>query len=592
MSAHAKPPLGAHLHKHGASFRVWAPFAERVAVTGSFNNWSHTPLTSLNDGTWTIEIDGVEAGQEYKFVIFNGEQVLYKNDPRSLQLTTSSGGTSIVVDESFDWGDDAFEMPTRNKQVVYEMHIGTFYRPDPAMTGTFDDAAEKLDYLQNLGINVIELMPVSSMTSDRGWGYATDYIYAIESLYGGRRGLLEFVKAAHQRGIGVVLDVVYNHFGPDPNGLDLWRFDGWGENDKGGIYFYNDDRSETPWGQTRPDFGRTEVQDYILDSITMWMTDCRIDGLRVDSTIYIRNIKGWNNDPEHDIPEGWHILQRLTELARKINPNALLIAEDVGGNEYITMPKDAGGAGFGAQWELGLPGVLRGILGATEDYQRDMSNVCQILTSSFNGDPFQRVLFSDSHDSAANGGARLSELITPGNPTSVYARKRSLIASALVLTAPGTPMLFQGQEFIEGGSFNDWQAVDWKKSVTFAGIMQAHSHLIALRKNAHDNTNGLCGPHINIMHTDWDNKVLAYHRWENGGPGDDTVVILNFSNKTHQEYRLHFPHEGTWHVRFNSSWSGYSADFKDLPLDSIEAGQDGASVKLAPYAVLILSQDT
>lgn len=591
MSTHAKFPLGAHLHKHGASFRVWAPFAEKVAVTGSFNNWSHALMNNDGDGTWSIDIEGVEAGQEYKFVIFNGDKVLYRNDPRSLQLTTSSGGTSIIVDESFDWENDKCNPPPLNQQVIYEMHVGTFFRPDPAQTGTFDDASKKLDYLKNLGVNVIELMPVSSMTADRGWGYATDYIYAIESLYGGRRGLLDFIKAAHQRGIGVVLDVVYNHFGPDPNGLDLWQFDGWGENGKGGIYFYNDDRSETPWGETRPDFGRREVQEYILDSITMWMTDCHIDGLRVDSTIYIRNIKGWDNDTTHDIPEGWYILQKLTNLARKINPKAILIAEDVGSNEHITHPAADGGAGFGAQWELGFPSVLRGVLGATEDHHRDLQEITNLLLGKFNGDAFRRVVFSDSHDSAANGGARLSEAITPGNPTSVYARKRTLLASALILTAPGIPMLFQGQEFMEGGSFNDWQALNWDKAETFKGVIDAHAHLIALRLNRHGNTAGLCGQSINILHTDWDNRVLAYHRWENGGKGDDTIVILNFSNKTLSDYRLHLPRDGAWVVRFNSSWSGYSPDFKDVPLDSVEMEAKGAAIKLAPYGILILSQD-
>lgn len=590
MSARPKT-LGAHLHKQGVMFRVWAPFAERVFVTGSFNDWSRAELESEQGGYWSVDVRHAVAGQEYKFIILNGGKELFRNDPHSLQLTTSSGGTSVIADTAFEWEDDSFTAPPIEQQVLYELHVGTFYRPDPSLTGTFDDVAQKLDYLAGLGVNMIELMPVNSMSSDRGWGYAIDYIYAIESLYGGRRGLLELIKAAHKRGIGVVLDVVYNHFGPDPAGLDLWQFDGWSQNGKGGIYFFNDERAETPWGDTRPDFGRSEVQDYILGSVAMWMTDCHIDGLRVDSTIYIRNLRGNNDDPANDIPEGWRLLQRLTEVAREVNPSVVLIAEDVGQNDYLTMPTSAGGAGFGAQWEMTFPEVLRRSLGALEDTQRDLSAVCGLLTKTFNGDPFQRIIYSDSHDSAANGGARLNEIISPGNPASLFARKRSLLASALVLTSPGRPMLFQGQEFMQGGSFNDWQGLDWESAEHYSGIIKAHQDLIALRKNSFQKTGGLSGPHINILHTDWNNNVLAYHRWGNGGPGDDTVVIMNFNNRVHTEYRINFPYNGIWHVRFNSSWSGYSPDFKDVELETVEVGPEGTVIRLAPYSVLIFSQE-
>lgn len=593
MSKTDNKQLGAVVRRGGVFFRVWAPFANAVAVTGSFNDWGREPMQSEDNGYWNVEVKGALPGQEYKYIIINGEQELFRNDPRAMQMTTTTGGCSVIADTSFDWEDIEFAAPSLNQQVLYEMHVGTFHRPDPSTSGTFNDAIEKLDYLQDLGVNMIELMPVASMSSDRGWGYAPDYIYAVESMYGGRNGLLEFVKEAHRRGIGVVLDVVYNHFGPDQTSLDVWCFDGWNQDGKGGIYFYNDWRATTPWGDTRPDYGRQEVQDYILDNVAMWMADCRLDGLRVDSTIFIRNVKGNHNDPDNDLPEGWHIMQRLTERARKINPNALLIGEDVGANDYITAPEAAGGAGFTAQWEITFPNVIRAALTATDDTHRDLSGVCAILGKSFNGDAYQRVVYTDSHDTAANGGRRLAEEISPGKPTSVYARKRILLAAALTLTAPGIPMILQGQEFMEGGRFSDWQSLDWDNAETFAGVVLAHRHLIDLRKNVHNNTSGLLGHHINILHNDGNNNVLAYHRWDYGGVGDDTLVVINFNNRTHDEYRIAFPHAGEWRVRFNSSWHGYSGDFKDVPLESVRAGDDtSATIKLAPYSVLIFSQDT
>lgn len=589
MGKTSKKDIGAILHKGHATFRVWAPFAVGVAVTGSFNNWAQTPMASEGDGYWAMDVKKVQAGQEYKFVINTGQWEQYKNDPRSLQVTTNVGN-SVVVDRSFDWHDDGFVPAPPEQQVLYELHIGTFNRSDAAVSGTFQDASEKLDYLADLGINTIELMPISSMPMDRGWGYAVDYMYAIESLYGGHQVFKEFVDAAHQRGIGVVLDVVYNHFGPG-GGLDLWQFDGWSQDNKGGIYFYNDWRSPTPWGDTRPDYGRPEVRQYILDNARMWMQECHLDGLRLDSTGFIRNVYGHNDDPANDIPEAWWLLQEITSMSRKIKPGALLIAEDLGGNEYITKPPAEGGAGFSAQWEVTFPHVLRGALDTPDDAGRNLTDICSALNRCYNGNAFQRVIYSDSHDSASNGGARLNEEIAPGNAGSLYARRRSLLASAIILTAPGIPMLFQGQEFMEGGSFNDWQALDWDKAKTFAGITLAHKHLIALRKNQYGHTRGLAGQSFNILHLNQDSKVLAYHRWDQGGAGDDVIVVINVANRVQKDYWINFPRPGLWHVRFNSDWKGYSRDFKNLETPDIPVDSDSGKLTLAPYSVIILSQE-
>lgn len=589
MSGKHKKDVGVFVRTDGVSFRVWAPFADNVAVTGAFNDWSETPMESEQDGYWSTVVANAEAGQEYKFVIRRGEATYHRNDPRALHLTTAAGN-SVIAERDFDWEGDSFQAVPYEQQVLYEIHVGTFFRPDPAISGTFTDVIAKLDYLANLGINTIELMPIGAMSMDRGWGYAIDYIYAVESLYGGRRGFLEFVKAAHQRGIGVVLDVVYNHFGPDEK-LDLWQFDGWNEDGKGGIYFYNDWRSETPWGNTRPDFGRTEVQQYILDNVGMWMHECHLDGLRVDSTIFIRNAKGWNDAPDTDLPDGWLLLQRINTLVRKINPAAITIAEDVGGNEYITKRISEGGAGFAAQWQLHFPQVLREALWTSDPWHINLDGICEELGKRYNDDAFQRVIFSDSHDSAANGSARLNEVIAPGKADDLFARKQSLIAATLLLTAPGIPMLFQGQEFMEGGSFNDWQALDWDKADTYKGITEAYRRLIRLRKDADGVTAGLLGQNINLFLVDKEKQVIAYHRWLDGGAKDDTVVIINFSDKQYDVYELNFPIDGTWKVRFNSSSRDYGQDLKGIGVADIVTENSRGSLVIPPSCALVLSQD-
>jgi 1,4-alpha-glucan branching enzyme len=153
-------------------------------------------------------------------------------------------------------------------------------------------------------------------------------------------------------------------------------------------------------------------------------------------------------------------------------------------------------------------------------------------------------------------------------------------------------MLLQGQEFLEGGGFNDWQPLEWEKAEKFKGIVQAHAHLIALRKNQHNNTIGLTGQCVNVIHLNEESKVLAYHRWEMGGPGDDVMVIINFTNEQKSNYFVNFPRDGAWQVRFNSAWEGYSPDFKDNPVESVESQNGNAALELAPYSVLILSQNT
>lgn len=588
MSHQIKKNLGVTLHKSGATFCVWAPFAANVQVGGTFTPEGSISMTADGDGYWSVTVKDVEPGQQYKYYIETADgTILEKNDPRARAITSSDNGFSVIVDNDFDWGSDTFTPPSKDRQIIYELHIGTFHRPDAATPGTFDTAIEKLDYLRDLGINMIELMPVTSMAYSNGWGYAPNYIYSVESMLGGRHGLMKFVKAAHERGIGVILDVVYNHFYGD---TDLWQYDGWSENDRGGIYFYNDKRGDTPWGG-RPDYGRPEVRQFILDNIAMWLTEYHMDGLRVDSTIYMRNTEGHDNDPEHDIADAWFLLQDIVQLAHKINPRAILIAEDCANSAFITKRREESGCGFDAQWELGFPHVLRDALGLTPSVTPTLAGVRYELERVYNGDAFEKVVFSDSHDTAANGSVRLNDAVTPENPTSLPARQKSLLATALSLTAPGIPMLLQGAEFLQEGAFNDWQALEWSHTDTHAGFVQAHQHLIDLRLNIHQNTAGLSGQHSAVFHQDDNNHVIGYHRWDNGGAGDDTLVIANFSNTSLHDYRLALPLTGTWTVRFNSSWKGYGSDFPELALDQIVT-EDGtnATIQLAPYSVLILSQ--
>jgi 1,4-alpha-glucan branching enzyme len=392
--------------------------------------------------------------------------------------------------------------------------------------------------------------------------------------------------------------VVYNHFGPGD--LDLWRFDGWSSADhNGGIYFYDNNRSHTAWGDTRPDYGRPEVRQYIRDNALFWLNKYRMDGLRFDSVVNIRNRDGNNNDPATDLPDGWSLLQWINDDIRSSQPWKITIAEDLQNNDWITRVTSAGGAGFGSQWDAGFVHPIRQAIITTNDADRDMGAVSEALSRRYNEAAVQRVIYTESHDEVANGHARVPEEIWPGNAGSWYSRKRSTLGAALVFTAPGIPMIFQGQEFLEDGYFQDSVPLDWAKLAIFAGIQLLYRDLIRLRRNWFDQTRGLRGQNISVHHVNQVDKLIGFHRWENGGAGDDVIVVANFAHQGYDSYSLGFPRGGLWRVRFNSDWQGYSSDFSNHPgFDALaEPGSQDqmgfhASIGIGPYSVLILSQDS
>jgi maltooligosyltrehalose trehalohydrolase len=406
--------------------RLWAPQARRVRLD------SGAGLTPAEGGWW--ERPDLPPGTDYGFVLDDDESVL--PDPRSRRQPDGIHGLSRTV--SLDTPQDFTPKPLEHS-TIYELHVGTF-----TDEGTFDGAIERLAYLKDLGVDVVEVMPVNAFPGRHGWGYDGVDLYAVHEPYGGPEGFRRFVDAAHAHGLAVVLDVVYNHLGPSGNYLG--RF---------GPYFT--EKYRTPWGPAvnYDDAGSDEVRAFVVDNALMWLDGYGCDGLRLDAVHAI-----------HD-QSATHLLQ---EIATAAAPRWVIAESDLN-DPRVVMPRDRGGWGCTAQWSDDLHHALHAALtGERSGYYGDFGaagQVAKALRGAFvydgqhsayrqrrHGRPVPEGVeatrflgYAQTHDQVGNraAGERLSQLL-PKNLLKV--------AAALVLTGPFVPMLFMGEEW---GATTPWQ---------------------------------------------------------------------------------------------------------------------------------------
>lgn len=606
----------------GVSFRVWAPHATAVRVTGTFSNWEGGPEMARENeaGYWSVFVPKAEAGAEYKYALDTPDGTLHRNDPYARGVTNSVGNSVVYDDAAFDWeGDEAFAARPWNELVVYEAHGGTFFgqpfaRPaeasggEPARWSLTDHARHRLDGLAELGITAIELMPLAEFAGDQSWGYNPAHPFAVESAYGGPDALKALVREAHARGIAVIADVVYNHLGPSD--LDLWRFDGWSENDKGGIYFYNDERSSTPWGDTRPDYGREEVRRYLRDNSLMWLQAYHMDGLRFDMALYIRN-RGAFVNPEDELGDGWKLLQEINAdvaaLRAATGRPYLTVAEDLQRYEGMTVSHEVGGAGFGSQWDAAFVHPVRAALEAPTDAERSMGAIAGALAHRYGDDAFARVVYTESHDEVANGRQRVfGEIKTlieaagaPGDRADELAARLAALGLVLTLTAPGIPMLFQGQAALADGWFDDGSDAERLHRAEHEGPSHRAlvRDLVRLRLGGEGATRGLTAQGFTLLHADDDAKVIAYARHDGAGADGETVVVLHFAEAPLDDYAVPFPGVGAWRLVFNAGSPLYDGALGTTLAGDVEARAEPygeaparADMALGPYGALVFAR--
>jgi maltooligosyltrehalose trehalohydrolase len=439
-------PCGALTHADGSClFRVWAPGKRSVelvlhAADGPSRAIAMTPQPG---GHFTHREPAVVEGQRYGFRLAGGPE---RPDPASRwQPEGVHGPSAVLFPQRFAWSEGAWAGLPRPELVIYELHAGTF-----TTAGTFDALVPRLAELRELGITAIELMPVAQFPGERNWGYDGVYPYAVQNSYGGPQGLVRLVNAAHRHGLAVILDVVYNHLGPEGNYLAEF-----------GPYFT--DRHRTPWGQALnfDDRGCDAVRAFVLHNVRQWILDYRLDGLRLDAVHAI-----YDFSPRHILRQ---IKEAADDAARRLGRPVHVIAESNLNDVRLLDPVDRGGYALDAQWSDDFHHSLHALLtGERNGYYRDFGQAQQLakaLSQTFVYDgcysPFRErchgapagdhpgdrfVIAIQNHDQVGNRarGDRFGTLLSP-------AQQR--LAAGLLLLAPHVPLLFMGEEYGETRPF-------------------------------------------------------------------------------------------------------------------------------------------
>ncbi len=607
--------LGAQVHASGTRFTVWAPHASRIDLKLLPERRQPLPLIRRAGDYFEVDAPDVKAGHQYVYILDGNKE---RPDPASRFQPGGVHGPSEVVDPGlFEWTDQPWHGVHRDNLIIYELHVGT-------VTGksTFQAVIPHLEYLRNLGVTAIEIMPVAQFPGTRNWGYDGVGLFAPQNTYGGPDGLKELVNACHQHGLAVILDVVYNHLGPEGNYLGDF-----------GPYFT--DRYRTPWGPAinYDGPGSDAVRHFVISNALYWITEYHIDALRLDAVHGIYDFSAV------------HILKELSDAvhteAGRLGRTALLIAESDLNDSRIISPPAEGGYGLDAQWSDDFHHALHTVLtGERAGYYEDFGELADLRTALQDGfvytgqhsshrrrrhgntvrhrPPQQLVICAQNHDQIGNRalGERLSTLV------STEALKA---AATAVLLAPQTPMLFMGEEYGETAPFQyfvdhsdadlnravregrkkEFAAFGWTEvpdpldAATFErsrvhldgahderqhGLLAWHRRLIHLRKTLPSYT---ISPSHHRVHSYEEQQVITIHHWTEDG--NATLVIVGLNTEP-SRLLLNEP-EGTWTLQA-ASWESEYGGKGQRPIPPTIIIPSNAPVLLPAYGAVVYARQT
>lgn len=602
--------LGAHIDGRSARFLLWAPRSDRVRLHLLGPPERTVSMDRVDGGYHEVIVEGVPAGTRYDVELGSGAR---RADPASRSQPAGVHGPSEVVDPAFPWTDAGWRGTALEDLVLYELHVGTF-TPE----GTFDAVTPRLADLLELGVTAVELMPIAQFPGARNWGYDGVFPFAAQASYGGLDGLRRLVDACHQARLACILDVVYNHLGPEGNHLADFAS-------------YLTERHLTPWGpgMNLDGPGSDGVRRFFLESALHWILDAHVDGLRLDSIQAITD----RSDPPflEELGEAVHA------AARKAGRRVVLIAEDPRNEPSVVRPRKAGGLGLDAVWSDDFHHALHAFLtNERAGYYADFGAFNQLLDVAHKGVAFtgqpshywgrnrgrpftgtrpeQLVVYAQNHDQVGNRAR--SERLSALAPFEALK-----LVAAFVLLSPYTPLLFMGEEYgernpfhfftdygyaglasaVRGGRIAEFRAFQWQTEIpdpqaestflgsrldwerrtegTHAALLRFHRTLLSLRR-FHPALQTR-GPDSLEVEGDARLRVLTQHRQ---APGARILVVYHFGADA-QDVSIRMP-EGTWHPVLDSSEAAWGGP-RNAPIGAFTS-DDRLPLRLEAWEALVL----
>ena len=571
---HAQEMLGAHFieqdGKKGVRFTVWAPNANAVSVVGEFNDWNVfiNPMNRIDDGEiWETFVEGLGEGEIYKYAIepqWGGPRIM-KADPYGFYAEKKPQTASRIYDMNhYEWGDAAWlkrkeeESSYERPMLTYEVHAGSWRRTLEGEYLSYRDLADQLiGYVKDMNYTHIEFMPLCEHPYDGSWGYQATGYFAVTSRYGTPDDFRYLVDTAHQNGIGIIMDWVPGHFCKDEQGLR--HFDG-----KNLYESDNETRAENrEWGTTNFDYGRTEVQSFLISNALFWFEEFHIDGLRIDAVANMLYLNYGRKDGEWQPNkyggtgnlEAMDFLKKLNETIFKYHPNALMIAEESTAWPLISKPVYMGGMGFNYKWNMGWMNDMLSYMSLDPIYRKwNQDKITFSLMYAFS----ENFVLPLSHDEVVHGKCSLISKM-PGDYWQKFAGLRGFFG--YWIAHPGKKLLFMGGEF---GHFIEWNfddSMDWHLVEQYPMHTKMLAYSKALNKFYVDNKafwqvdfdwNGFQWIDCN----DNENSIIALVRRAEDR-SDFIVCVHNFTPEVRHGYRIGVPTKGTYVEVFNSDEEAY-----------------------------------
>lgn len=600
-------PMGATPTRGGTTFRVWAGNATAVylvldAATAYTPTDADRLLPMAAPGHWAGFVPNVGDGRPYRFWVVGAGGQGFKRDPYARELRYLDGVVTPDYDNSncivrspssYRWAAPSFRGPRFHELIVYQFHVGVFYGRDARNrdvrggVAKLLHAAERVPYLADLGVNAVQPLPFVEFWTESSIGYngtdlfspEMDYCMSpaqLDEILPRLNGLLRargapektrvelephpnqlklFIDLCHLYGIAVIVDVVYNHAGPSFNRQSIEHFDlPLAPSQFNKLYFH---KGGAEWVGPVFDYGLADVREFLLDNARAFLNEYRVDGFRFDEVRVI----GWNG--------GWGFLQDMTSTLRFVNPSAVLIAEfwdDV--REGAVRPRDANGAGFDVEYEDRFRRAMREVLAAAaggKSARLDLDRLRDALYPRLGRDDAWRSYnclenhdLEDDNHRPGEKEPRIAALAGGNDARSWYATSRARVATSLLLTAPGIPMLFMGQEFLEYKYWSDNFGraelfIDWDGLESGRRAMRDFHRFVRELCWLRRTRAALTGGGINVFHVHEQNRVIALQRWAEG-IGQDVVIVASLAEDTYygKSYRIGFPAPGHWEEIFNS----------------------------------------